>query len=142
MDPQTAIIIGLVALVFVLVGLLAQARGRWERASRARVSRALDGEADAERLLEDLGFRVLDRQVPLTGTLWLDGEPVEFGVRLDLLVERRGREFVAEVKTGDRAPDPAWGPTRRQLREYATLLPDHGLLLVDVEAGEVVEVEF
>jgi hypothetical protein len=142
MDWQTAIIVGLVALVFLLLGLLARARGRWGRRSRARVGRALDGEADAERLLEDLGYRILDRQVPVSGTLWLDGEPVDFGVRLDLLVERRGRPFVAEVKTGDRAPDPTWGPTRRQLREYATLLPDHGVLLVDVEAGEVVEVEF
>ena len=36
-----------------------------------------------------------------------------------LLVERRGRRFVAEVKTGERAPDPLARPTRRQLLEYA-----------------------
>jgi hypothetical protein len=80
--------------------------------------------------------------VAFPGTVWIDGEPVDFGVRVDLLLERDGQPFVAEVKTGDLAPDPRHGPTRRQLREYADLLPDHGILLVDVEAGAVHEVEF
>ncbi len=32
--------------------------------------------------------------------------------------------------------------TRRQLLEYALLMPDHGVLLVDMEAGALVEVDF
>jgi hypothetical protein len=142
MDPQLLIIVGLVALVFVLVGLLVQARARAGAASRRRNARALAGETDAEALLASQGFRIRGRQVAFPGTVWIDGEPVDFGVRVDLLLERDGQPFVAEVKTGDLAPDPRHGPTRRQLREYADLLPDHGILLVDVEAGAVHEVEF
>lgn len=142
MDPQLLIIVALVALVFVLVGFLAQARGRAGAASRGRNARALAGEADAEHLLAAHGFRIRGRQVSYPGTVWIDGEPVDFGIRVDLVLERDGQSYVAEVKTGDLAPDPRHGPTRRQLREYAELLPDHGVLLVDVEAGAVHEVEF
>lgn len=143
--PLSVVLLALVltlAIVAVLVVLLLRARARWSRATRRRTRRAMQGEEDAEDLLSSQGFRVLDRQVAYTSTLWVDGEPVDFGIRIDLLVEKRGRSYVAEVKTGDRAPDPAWGPTRRQLREYATLLPDHGLLLVDVQAGEIREIHF
>jgi hypothetical protein len=142
MDTQLLIIVGLVALVFLLVGLLTQARTRAGAASRNRNARALAGEADAEHLLEHHGFRIRGRQVAFPGTVWIDGEPVDFGIRVDLVLERDGQVFVAEVKTGELAPDPRHGPTRRQLREYADLLPDHGVLLVDVEAGAVHEVEF
>lgn len=142
MDPQLLIIVTLVALVFLLVGMLAQARARAGAASRRRNARALVGESDAEDLLAAHGFRIRGRQVAFPGTVWVDGEPVDFGIRVDLLVERDGQPFVAEVKTGELAPDPRHGPTRRQLREYADLLPDHGVLLVDVEAGAVREVEF
>lgn len=142
MDVQLLMIVGLVALVFVLVGLLVQARSRAGAASRRRNARALAGESDAERLLERHGFRVRGRQVAFPGTVWIDGQAVDFGIRVDLVLERDGHPYVAEVKTGDLAPDPRHGPTRRQLREYADLLPDHGVLLVDVEAGAVHEVEF
>ena len=67
---------------------------------------------------------------------------MDFGIRIDLLLERDGVLYIAEVKTGDLAPDPRHGPTRRQLREYADLLPDHGVLLVDADAGTIQEIEF
>ena len=142
MDAQLAIIVGLIALVFVLIGLLAQARGRAGEESRRRNARALEGEAGAEALLAAHGYRILGRQVAFTGTVWVDGAPVDFGIRVDLLLERDGVPYVAEVKTGELAPDPRHGPTRRQLREYADLLPDHGVLLVDAEAGSIQEIEF
>ena len=63
-------------------------------------------------------------------------------MRLDLEVERSGQLYVAEVKTGTLAPDPTLAATRRQLREYAALLPDHGMLLVDMESETITEVDF
>jgi len=141
-DAQLAIIVGLVALVFVLVGLLSKARGRAGVASRRRNARAQRGEAGAEALVAAHGYRICGRQVGYTGTVWVDGAPVDFGIRVDLLLERDGIPYIAEVKTGDLAPDPRHGPTRRQLREYAALLPDHGVLLVDAEAGSIQEIEF
>ncbi len=59
----------------------------------------------------------------------------------DFIVRRRGRLFAADSKTGRaaRATDAA---TRRQLLEYMLAFAVDGVLLVDPEAGRVVEVVF
>src|SRR5207253_1825302 len=113
---------------------------RRETARRARV--AFQGEREAERMLQALGFRVVERQARASFDILVDGEPVEIEVRADLLVARDGRTYVAEVKTGARAPDPTHPPTRRQLLEYALVFGASEILLVDVPAGAVREVAF
>ena len=132
--------LGLWALRLRAALRVAEARG--SRASRARNARALDGEAEAEALLRAHGFTVLERQATVEAKMWVDGEEHPYSVRIDLRVRRGGRLYVAEVKTGDRAPDPTHGPTRRQLLEYALLLPDHDLLLVDMESERIIDVAF
>lgn len=138
-------LICLVILLSLALGLgwlrLRRAEGRWSRASRGRNAAAQRGERAAEQLLEAHGYEIVDRQATIEGRMWVDGAPAAFTVRVDLLVRRAGQDFVAEVKTGDRAPDPLYPPTRRQLLEYAVLLPDHGLLLVDMEEQAVLQVE-
>ena len=130
----------LLALGLVL-GLLLS---RWlrGRSSRTRNRVAQLGEADAERILEKAGFRVVERQARARWSMDVDGEPVEVDVRVDLLVQRRGRRYVAEVKTGERAPDPTHPPTRRQLLEYALVFDAREVLLVDVPAREIRAVAF
>lgn len=147
--PLLALIAVLLVLVLGLALALLWARWRlrrasmrWSRASRARNAAAQRGEAEAEALLEDEGYEIVGEQVAVEGTMYVDGEPRVFRVRLDLIARRGGHDYIVEVKTGDLAPDPTYPPTRRQLREYASLLPDYGLLLVDVDRGEVVTVEF
>jgi len=100
---------------------------------------------------------VLDRQVPAIWWIEVDGAMIESEVRADLLVARdlveadtggggaeAGAEerFVAEVKTGSKAPDPNFPATRRQLLEYAHVFAPYGVLLVDAEAGTIREVCF
>ena len=142
MDIQQLLILGLLGLVVFLSLLVLRLLGRAGVASRTRNHRAQRGECEAESMLEGLGYRILDRQIRELGQVWLDGELVEFEVRADLLVERHDVHFVAEVKTGRLAPDPGYPPTRRQLREYARVFDDCGILLVDVELGTVIEVCF
>jgi Holliday junction resolvase-like predicted endonuclease len=138
--------LGLVGLLLVVcVGLAWGWRRSAQRVGRAnslRGERARWGEQRAERLLQRKGYRIVGRQVQGHGHILVDGEALDIRVRVDLIVKRRGRRFVAEVKTGTTAPDPTHPATRRQLREYAALFPDHGLLLVDAEAGTVHRVEF
>ncbi|RME25713.1 MAG: hypothetical protein D6798_08270 [Deltaproteobacteria bacterium] len=149
MEPQSLLIAALVLLALSLAVGWWWSAGRASRASRTRVRRALDGEAAAELLLEDAGYVVLDRQVRAEGRVEIDGREESFEVRADLLVEARdapgwepGAVLLAEVKTGSRAPDPAHPATRRQLLEYQRVFRPDGLLLVDVEAGAVIEVCF
>lgn len=127
------------------IALVSTGRLYWDRTSRrwrlARLrKRARRGERDAEALLGRLGYRIVDRQAGATLVYEVDGEPREASVRADLLVTRRGRRYVAEVKTGREAPRPTNVATRRQLLEYAHAFDVDGLLLVDAERGEVHEV--
>jgi hypothetical protein len=109
---------------------------------RGRRRRAGRGERGARKLLRRLGYRVLEEQPTQPLRLLLDGQPVDYAVRADLLVRRRRRTYVAEVKTGEAAPDPATAATRRQLLEYAVAYPVDGVLLVDMEQGLVREVSW
>jgi hypothetical protein len=70
-----------------------------------------------------------------------DGEPLTFGLRADYLVQRSGRRYVAEVKTGRQAPRLSHGPTRRQLLEYSSAFDVHGVILVDADAETLTHVE-
>ncbi|MCZ7678051.1 MAG: hypothetical protein M5U28_04430 [Sandaracinaceae bacterium] len=58
-------------------------------------------------------------------------------MRADLLVERGGLAWIAEVKTGAEAPSITTRATRRQLLEYAHAFDVAGVLLVDPERGRV-----
>lgn len=127
--------LGALALVQTLALAWRTTARRWTLTRRAR--RARRGELDAEAILAREGFRVVGRQVRGTVTYRIDGAAREAAVVVDLLVEREGRRWVAEVKTGAEAPDPLARPTRRQLLEYAHAFDGAGVLLVDAERGLV-----
>jgi hypothetical protein len=141
-EPTWTLVAILAGAVAVLVLLLWLRGGRDGRQSRRRQRRADRGEARAERLLRRQGYRIEERQASVHWTMEVDGEPVEVEARADLLVRRKGRLYVAEVKTGTRATDPCHPRTRRQLLEYALVYDVDGVLLVDMEAKEVFEVGF
>lgn len=122
--------------------LLRSARLAWRDLARRyrlrrRARRAAIGERDAEPLLERAGYRVLGRQMRAELAYAVDGRPERVEVRADYLVERDGRAFVAEVKTGAEAPRIRSRATRRQLLEYAHAFEVAGVLLVDPERGLV-----
>jgi Holliday junction resolvase-like predicted endonuclease len=138
-----------IAAVLVLVGaLVALVVTRWLRAwrgswkARRRASRAGAGESDAAALLRRAGFRIVARQARTWWTPMLDGEPQETEVRADYLVEADGELLVAEVKTGEEAPELATAATRRQLLEYHVAFAVGAVLLVCPERGAIHRVEF
>ncbi len=129
------------ALAFAWLVAIVRARlRRWARTRRVR--RAVRGETDAERLLEGAGYAIEERQPGLEWSVACDGVMVPISLRADLVVTRDGRRYVAEVKTGERAPRIETAATRRQLLEYAVAYEVDGALLVDMEARTVTRVEF
>jgi Holliday junction resolvase-like predicted endonuclease len=100
------------------------------------------GERQAVALLESHGYRVIEAQ--LRGHWWIevDGEEQRVEVIADLLVERDGHRWIAEVKTGDLATDPTRPATRRQLLEYLLAFEPDGLLLVDMDRESICEIGF
>jgi Holliday junction resolvase-like predicted endonuclease len=128
--------------------ILALAVARWWRRwrgsvrARRRARRAAAGEDAAARLLERAGFRVVARQVRRRWVPLIDGEPVELEVIADYLVETADERLVAEVKTGEAAPELDNAATRRQLLEYHVAFAADGVLLVCPERGAIHRVEF
>jgi hypothetical protein len=136
---------GHAVLAFALllaVFLLRRARRRIGRNNRRRGRIAARAEGDAEKLLSRAGYKIVDRQVTGAWTLRVDGEDRDVTVRADLIVRRRRRRYIAEVKTGRSAPRPDLPETRRQLLEYLLAFDVAGVLLVDMEARTVHTVEF
>ena len=134
---------GWLFLGVVLVALGWWLAGRWQRwLFKRRTRRGLAGEQQAEVLLRRWGFRILERQAERMVPMVVEGEEWECAVRADFLVERDGRTWVVEVKTGQRAPDPGSPTTRRQLLEYCLVFGSDRLLLLDMETQQLRTVEF
>lgn len=130
----------LAALVGILLTLLWKRRAARWAGSRARTS-GLAAERDAEGLLEDAGYRVVARQLEGAAHVYIDGVRRESTIKVDLVVERRGRRFVVEVKSGQQRHATQDG-TRRQLLEYAHVFAPHDLLLVNTRDEEIHEIRF
>lgn len=103
--------------------------------------RGASGQRAARGYLEQQGFQIAAEEYVASAEVDVDGERQIFDVRIDYLVRRRGRLFGVEVKTGDQA-DPLARPTRRQLREYAAVLPVDGLYLLDMDRQRLMQVRF
>ncbi len=124
----------LLGLTFARGGL----RGRLERHRRTGAR----AEKKALRLLERAGFKLIRREAPATLTVVVDGVPQQFDVRADLLLSRKRRVYLAEIKAGEASGTIRNRATRRQLLEYALAFDVDGLLLVDVARARIRLVEF
>lgn len=115
---------------------------RHESAEAQRARRAAQAETDAMVLLRDHGYRIVESQLEHQWPVYVDGEPLTINIRADFMVARRGKRYIAEVKSGNMAPSITTAATRRQLLEYSLAYPVDGVLLVDMEALTICEVEF
>jgi|GraSoiStandDraft_24_1057298.scaffolds.fasta_scaffold236453_2 hypothetical protein len=142
--PSAWWIVVAAVLLFAAYEVVRSRVRRWlvARRLRAQTTRALGAEAWAARLLEHGGYRIIGSQVTTAYELLVDGRPLSIMVRADYVVERAGRRFVAEVKSGELAPSLETAATRRQLLEYGIAFAVDGVLLVDAEAGAIHEVVF
>ena len=136
-----------VVLVTLMLVLAAYAGHKWNRFWRAvvlrgRRRRAKQAEDEAASVLRRAGYRIRGREVERSYRLDVAGEPLEVGLRCDYIVSRRGKLFVAEVKSGRSAPKPSNKDTRRQLLEYSLAYPVDGVLLVDMRQKRIREVVF
>ena len=103
--------------------------------------RGKKGEMTAIKLLEKKGFKILNEQINLNGYFFINGNLKKFDLRPDLLVEKNGVEYIAEIKTGEVA-DPSNINTRRQLHEYSYYGNQDVVLLVDPLKKSINELSF
>lgn len=133
------VLLGALVLLQTLRLWWARARPRWRIDKHRR--QGAHGEVLAERLLTEQGYRVVARQISTRYALLVDGEPQEFALRADFLVERRGRRYVAEAKLGEHAGRLDTSATRRQVLEYCLAFDVPGVLLVDARRRTITLVQ-
>jgi hypothetical protein len=129
------------ALLGALCALWLRAQGLSQRV-RARSVRGQRGEERAASLLEAAGYRVVARQVRRSYVVQAGARELRVALIFDFVVEREGRELVAEVKTGAAGTRLEHADTRRQLLEYQLASGASQVLLVDPERERIVEVCF
>jgi len=137
-----AVVVLLAVLALGGVAGLRVRRTLESRASSRRARRGLRGERRAERLLMRHGYRVIDRQIRGSYDADVDGQTTQVSLSADLLVQRSGQTWIAEVKTGPDAPRFEHADTRRQLLEYQLAFGGRAVLLVDPERETIREVRF
>jgi hypothetical protein len=141
LDTPESLILGAVAVI-VLLWLGWKLRLAWKNFLFFLVRRkGRIGETKAITLLEKHGYKIIQSQVPLPGHLYVDDNRLSFNIRADYLVEREGRQYLAEVKTGH-AAQVSDRATRRQLFEYASLGKSDTIVLVDATSGAVNKIRF
>jgi hypothetical protein len=140
--PVTLLLVALAGALVALVLTRWLRSWRGSRRARRRAGRAVAGEDAAAALLRNAGYEIVGRQIRQWWSPTVDGEPCETEVRADYLVRADGEVLVAEVKTGDEAPQLSTAATRRQLLEYHVAFEVDGVLLVCPERGAIHRVEF
>ena len=103
--------------------------------------RGKKGEKASIKLLEKNGYRILKEQIKLDGYILVDDALSKFELRPDLLVEKDGIRYIAEIKTGEVA-NPSNRNTRRQLHEYSYYSGQDIILLVDPKKNSIKRVSF
>src|SRR3989338_17263 len=131
-------------LVGILLGLfifffISQARQR-QQLAKAEPSRF--SEKEAEGLLGQAGYRILDKQFKETIITNIDGKDHVGYLLADYTVQRDKDKFVVVIKTGEGEGDPNEPVFRRKLMEYRLAFKDYGILVLDVGRGELHEVHF
>lgn len=107
-----------------------------------KMKKARKAEKKAATLLEQAGYQLIESQKRTAITTLVNGEPHINHVQADFIVEKQGKVYVVEVKTGDEAIKVTTAATRRQLLEYCYVYKPDGILLLDMENAEMKEIQF
>lgn len=137
-------------LIFILVGssigtaiVAIQVFLFWQRRRfRKIIFHARQMERKSAQFLERQGYRVVGEQVEKYAAIEIDGRKIPYTVRADYLLKKRGKTYIAEVKTGNQAVSCLQPHTRRQLLEYYLVYQPQAVLFVDGEEGKIEKVVF
>lgn len=128
-------------IIVLLIGAYIGKTLRNRRVVR-KMQRGAKLEQKAGSLLERKGYKIIAFQHPAQYDILVNGNTETISVRFDFLVKQKQKTYLVEVKSGDKAPDPLYAPTRRQMLEYFLVAKSYGILLVDMETEQISTVEF
>jgi hypothetical protein len=99
-------------------------------------------EKEAEGMLRRAGLVVIAKQKKKTVITKINGKDHLGFVEADYIVKKGRKRFLVVVKSGEGAADPNEPILRRRFIEYEHLFSPDGLLLLDLDQGEIHRISF
>jgi Holliday junction resolvase len=103
--------------------------------------KGVNGEITAKKWLSKHGFHNIKSQKSYNFSYTINNKKKTFSIRPDFIATKKNELWVIEVKTGKSA-SISDRSTRRQIREYATLLPCDKYALFDATNRKLSEISF
>jgi Holliday junction resolvase-like predicted endonuclease len=110
--------------------------------SRRRLRRGLQKEKEAYKVLKKLGYKIIGNNIKYNYPLQVNEDSINVNIEIDYLVERKGKTYIIEVKSGESASQITNSSTRRQILEYSLFIKNDGIFLLDMEKEILQEITF
>ncbi|SDH29845.1 hypothetical protein [Winogradskyella thalassocola] len=134
---------------FVIIGILLYialklkiAQYNKKRKQKKRFARGLMLENKARGFLQDKGYSIVGEQEQYFHRYKVNNKNFESKIILDYVVEKDGKKFIVEVKSGKSAISVQDKNSRRQLLEYDFVIENDGIFLLDMENRTMKLVKF
>lgn len=117
---------------------------QWIKKKRLQVklNNARKAEIQAIKLLQKAGYKIVDTQKRVQVKTKIDGVNYTNTIVADLIVKKKGKTYLVEVKTGKQTNNITAPNIRRQLLEYFLIFKPHGLILLDMAEKKMHRFEF
>ncbi|MDA3853956.1 MAG: hypothetical protein PF444_06935 [Bacteroidales bacterium] len=137
-------IIGGLIIAVLLLAFLYQSYtlAKKKRAQKRRFKRGDQLEKEAAVFLKKKGYQVLASQKVFYHTFKSDKTEKKAKLITDYIVKKGRKTYIVEVKSGKSAIKLSDKNTRRQLLEYDFVIPNDGVILLDMENRKLQLVEF
>lgn len=125
-----------ITLVIILLFALAKFKYtdfRKKQKQRKRFARGNMLETKAKSFLENKGYNIVYEQKTYDHNYEVNGELRSSKLKVDYIVEKDGRQYIVEVKSGTSAILLNDKNSRRQLLEYDFVIENDGVFLLDME---------
>ena len=109
---------------------------------KKRFARGMLLENQAHSYLESIGYSVIDTQKVLHHQYEINGIKQSSKLILDYIVQKAGKKYIVEVKSGKSAISMSNSNTRRQLLEYDFSIQNNGIFLLDMENEKMQKIKF
>ena len=136
----TALII--ISLLVIIILRYKYNEYRKSRRISKSFKRGNDLEKDASKFLIKNGYKIISEQYEQYHSYKVNGEVYKSKLIVDYLVSKKGKRYLVEVKSGQKAINIKDKNTRRQILEYDFAIDNDGIFLLDMENKEMKNIEF
>ncbi|MCP4130804.1 MAG: hypothetical protein GY754_07465 [bacterium] len=139
---QAVLVLSIISAIFGSF-LISTVKKAWNRLKLLkRFKKGSLGETKAKHFLEKNGFEIIGEEAEISPYFLVNGIKQFFKIRADFIVRKNNRKGIVEVKTGEKAVNPAWSPTRRQVFEYSHYYQADDIYLFNADTGTLQTIHF